>query len=326
MDQCTLNLILDEFIARDNRNLSYQSKILSRTKLVHDLQLNTKINLLYLLFYFFVIITNTLRIVGVNKTRKNNNERSIIKDLFCLTSLLGVFTGILATVTMLGKMLFWCNIEYITFNLERNVVVSDFFVLLCIGILRFISLQFPFKEIKQKWVRLALGLYFTFIISFQIYAFLLRYIFFNNEFDHYKVPTLLVGICMALNCFSVFFLQYSLLKGSKKDKHLQTRSIERQRKAIRRLTVINCVYLVFNLPYVLYLQDLLFRTNLGTAKHIAWRMKIQQIICNFSLLYSGIGAFIYITWDKDIVKFYKRIIRKMDKSKQKIEVQEAIQS
>ena len=113
------------------KNFSYQSKILFRKKIVKDSQQNTDYKLICILVYLFVIIANTLRIVGINKTKhNNNNERSIIKDLFHLTSLLGVLTGIPATAIILGRIFFRCATSFITLNFERNVVIFDFLVLL----------------------------------------------------------------------------------------------------------------------------------------------------------------------------------------------------
>ena len=314
MDKCSIISLVDKIILKDNWNLSSQSRILMRNQIMEKTE-NKISDLIFLLTYLFVVIANTLRIVGINKTKNNNNnyERSVIKNLFYLTSLLGVLNGILATITIFGKVFAECDIEFIALGLGRIVMLFDFFVLLCIGIVRFISFRYPFKEIKRKWILLTLGLYLLYITCLTFYGILLKYMKENRKLSHYKILALFIVLCMTLNCFSVFIVQYTLLKGSKNNEHLNNQSIERQRKAVKRLTLINGVYLVFNLPYVIYLLDLTFILDYATAEATAWRIERYYYLYYFSFLYSGISALIYIMWDKDIVKFYKEIIQKMRK-------------
>ena len=335
MDKCSYTTLLDNVILKDNSNLSLQSRILMRNEILEKSK-NKISDWFCILVYIFIIIANTLRIVGINKTKQNNNnnnnnnnninnERSIIKDLFYLTSLLGVFTGILATFIVFGKFFLECSIEYIAMNLERIAKIFDFFVLVCISVVRFISLRYPFKEIKRQRIRLALGLYLFYIVSLALCSFLLKYVLKSSGrriSTQYKMVALFIVICLTLNCFSVFILQYSLLKESKKNEHLNNQSIERQRKAVKRLTLINSVYLVFNLPYVIYLQDSVFRIESRTAEELAWRVDRHYTLYYFSFVYSGISAIIYIAWDKDIVNFYKGILRKMRRQKHQVKTDE----
>ena len=157
MDKCSYPDWMDHLISTRSGNLSFESQLLLRTQMLEKLQ-NMESNIIWFLVCFFMIVANTLRIVGMNKTN-NNTKQTIIKYLFHLTSWVGVFTGVLAITSILGNLFFGCVIEYIGISLERMGVIFDSFVLLCISIIRSISIRYPFKEIRRKWVQIALGVY-----------------------------------------------------------------------------------------------------------------------------------------------------------------------
>ena len=404
MDQCSINSnFIDYFMmaamqkSRDNNSRNFTSQELQqfetfKTKLIKQLH-NSETKAFYTLIQLFVVLSNALRIIGINKTT-DKNKRNIIKQLFYLTSWIGVFTSILATTSILGNIYLVCDLEFVGLNLERMAFVFDLYVLLCIGVVRFISIRFPFKEIRRKWIGVALSNGFLVTTLFSICMFLLRYlsdqsVSFKRIQFHYKVIVLLILFCLVMNSLLVILLQYSLLKSHKnnnsssksdsrnktKDKKrynndityhnrninsnysktenqihnnnnhnnntttnnnninnttnninnnnnnttnnnnkikgqeiINDRSTARKRKAVKRLSLINCVYLLFNSPYVIYVMDFTFNTKFKSAQHLVLKMNTFRNLYNFGSLYSGISALIYIAWDGKIIQFYKKIV------------------
>ena len=263
--------------------------------------------------HLFVVLANTLRIIGIKKTTTNNNKQSSTKDLFILSSWVGIFTSTTAIVAILGNLYLGCDVEFIGLNMEKLALLFDFFILFLTGILRFFSIRYPFKKINRKFVYAAIATYLAWVTSILVYSILLRYGLKGSytEIIHFQVLITVMTVCFVMNGISCLVLQCFLLQ-KRSPKHRQgpdqinDQSLAKQKKAAQRLSVINAVYLTLNTPSMVCLLILIF-IQPPYPDVIEWKVGADNL-SSLRSIYSGLSAVIYIGWDRDIKNFYKQFL------------------
>ena len=278
----------------------------------------------YIPIHLFVVLANTLRIIGIKKTTTTNNKQSSTKDLFILSSWVGIFTSTTAIVAILGNMYLGCDVEFIGLNFEKFSLLFDFFILFLAGILRYLSIRYPFNKISRKFVYVALATYLALLMFALAYTILMRYGLNGSYYTqdiHFQILIFGMAICFVVNGISCFFLQCLLLQRRYPKHHqcapdqINDQSLAKQKKAAQRLSVINAVYLTFNTPFMVCLLTLNF-TKPTYQDIIRWIITIDNCSSMCSM-YSGISAAIYIVWDRDIKNLYKKILGRITVSERR---------
>ena len=254
----------------------------------------------------FILTANLLVIIGILKTRK---ALHLPQKFFLLSSFCGLVTGLTQPYFAISDYLpEQCLHEAIADAILMTFLNFDFLLLVTIGVFRFISIKSPLTRINGKLVILLLlleALVASLMATFSYYAFSTI----ASPLSWFQIYWLAFGsvyfACIFIGSALIMVLVFTLRKQEHKFKEQKT--VGKHGKAIKRICLIQLVYVATNLPlagfclhFGLYILDPsnLNLTALMTETILAvWLFPLSSGYC-------AINSIIYMYFSKDIRKFY----------------------
>ena len=208
---------------------------------------------LYLkMFYFitacFILTSNFLVIWGILKTKKTLR---LPQKMFLVSSCCGLVTGLTQPYYTVSIFLpRTCLHQKISDAILTVFLNFDFMLLATIGILRFISIKSPLTRINGKLVIILLTLEFLIASLMATFG---HYVFFfsvSSALKNFQIYWLTFGTfcatCICIGSTLIVVLIFTLRRQHKKFKDQQ--SVSRHGKAVKRICLIQLVYIITNLP------------------------------------------------------------------------------
>ena len=254
----------------------------------------------------FILTSNFLLIWGILRTKKTLR---LPQKMFLISSCCGLVTGLTQPYYVVSEFLPQnCLHEVIGDGILMTFLNYDFLLLATIGIFRFISIVSPLTRINGKLVIVLLLLEFliaSLMATFGNYAFSSI----SSPLEIFQIYWFAFGsfysICICIGSALIAILIFTLRRQHKK--FIDQRSVSKHGKAVKRICLIQLVYIITNLPvagfclhYGLDILDPLYLNLKALANETilaCWLFPLSSCNC-------AVNALIYMYFSKDIRNYY----------------------
>ena len=262
------------------------------------------------LFYIDVKFLGDLG--GILKTKKTLR---LPQKMFLVSSCCGLVTGLTQPYYTVSIFLpRTCLHQKISDAILTVFLNFDFMLLATIGILRFISIKSPLTRINGKLVIILLTLEFLIASLMATFG---HYVFFfsvSSALKNFQIYWLTFGTfcatCICIGSTLIVVLIFTLRRQHKKFK--DKKSVSRHGKAVKRICLIQLVYIITNLPiagfclyFGLHTLNPLYLNLKSLADEtilVCWLFPLSSCNC-------AVNALVYIYFSKDIRKYYLNKLR-----------------
>jgi len=275
--------------------------------------------------FIFVLVSNTMLIIGLFKT---NKSLPISQKLFIYLSLVDILTSVL---NLVRKTIFFAENPCQIINLLRDFIFlvvllsSMFFLNICF--LRYWSIKEPLKPVSNTTVYAVIGLELTF---FLISGVLLSYFLIAKKEKSKKsffVVLDAIGRCFVVAMIFVNFMSFRLLKrqtitifiseqsqtnecdqatpSNPEDISENQTSIQRRkqsRKAVITLSILTACYLLCAVPVFIFTMAPKELTNNSATR----RSLLLEFLLLVWLSNTGINSIVYILRTKRLQSYFFR--------------------
>lgn len=261
----------------------------------------------------FLLITNTLNIIGIKAT---NKYLSLPRKLFVLSSFLGIMAGTVSPInSCIGLFTENCLNEVLTDSILVFLLSADFAILLVINLVRFFTLKAPLKRLNRVLVGIMLAVGFSISIVFGALFYYLYHGTIHPSY-YYRMHWFCLGmfttLCMVSCLILMVLLWYMLRRRIKHFPQNNTVFIQQHKRSVKRLISINLLYICFNFPISTMCFNLVNITgDAATQNQLSNELLILSAFYSFCLIYSGVSCIVYMCWDTKILVFYKNFLCKM---------------
>ena len=255
----------------------------------------------------FLLISNSLIIIGIRKT---NSTLSMPRRLFIYSSCVGICTSAISPVnSCIGLLTKHCLNESITDSILIFLLTFDFSILLVIGIVRYMCLSVPLKKPNPRFIYTMLVIGLGISLATGVTFFYLYHGTFSSFY--YRIHWLSLGIflslcmlcCILLMAVLWYTLRYKVQSFPENRAHLN-----RNRKAVKRLLLLNFLYVCFNVPMCNMCFSLGSLSNYPTQAELSRKLLTFSAFYSICIAYSGFNSLVYIVWDDKILAFFKKQI------------------
>ena len=261
----------------------------------------------------FLLITNTLNIIGIKAT---NKYLTIPRKLFVLSSVIGIMVGAVSPInSCIGLFTKHCLNEVLTDSILVFLLSADFAILLIINLVRFFTLKAPLRRLNRVLVG---GMLAGGIIISIVFGTLFFYLYHGatHPSHYYRMHWFCLGVftsfCMICCLILMIMLWYMLRKRIKYFPQNSTLFVKRHQRSVKRLISINLLYICFNVPMSKMCFHLVNITgDVATQNQLSDELLIFSAFYSLCLIYSGVSCIVYMCWDAKILVLYKNILCKM---------------
>lgn len=296
------------FMVNTNKTTMYLEQ---HDDIASSLSINTvSLSVIMYIVSVAIVTPNLLLVWGIWRTNKKLN---ITKILFVYHSLTNNIMGLVSLPYLSLAMRLGLDCRHMAVGNSTGVfsIVVGNMTICQISFLRYLAITRPFKEIQRSLVIGATVLQFAVALCISAINYSANAISVMLYPAQCVVSGTLICVCIFAailwNSMSLIFIRKQKMVAADSRNNVSAR---RNFKASRRLTCISVTIGILFLPTAvsyIYIGVLLIRQQIE-AQLFVYLFDVGDLVFTPALLCPGISAVVYIAWDDNIKKYYRRVL------------------